>query len=375
MPLKINPDRNLLNTLLLNSVHGKYPRGIDSWVRATEAALRALTNREVSLIASLGLPSWELPAYLAGAFGMKVILVVPGPEMTPGGPQYEMLLEDFNLDREKTRMAFTGAGPEKDLMVRRDRLVFELAEILYPISVRPGGRLAQLLEEYGGGRVQIRDDWQIKWQRGGWHPGYELGARALNPALRQIDSGWLFHWTRSNPGRWADEPPWQFYKALLAEPETYVRHARSTLARIVSHRCLLGSSWNMPGGQAAVSFTALSPAESVGLMRWRRRYTRYSFEPYGLAFRCKSLTKLGAKPVEYYQPGRKPAKRRETLFYQSMGRVGNWKAEKEWRLPGNLNLERIPESDMLIIVPDREEKTELEQQLKVPWQIFNLFEK
>ena len=127
----------------------------------------------------------------------------------------------------------------------------------------------------------------------------------------------------------------------------------------------------MPGGQAAVSFTALSPAEAVPLMRWRKRYTRYSFEPYGLAFRCKFLTKLGARPVEYYQPGRKPTKERETLFYQSMGRVGDWKAEKEWRLPGNLDLEQIPESDMLIIVPDREEKTKLERQLKVPWQIFN----
>jgi len=364
-----------LNILLLNSVHGKYPRGKDPWIRATEAALKTLAGRENSLIASPGLPSWELPAYRAGTFGMKLILVVPGAEMAPGSREYEMLLKDFRLDRKKTRIEFTGAGPEKDLMAARDRLAFELAEIIYPVSVNPGGRLARLLEDYAGGRAEIRRDWQIGWQRGGWHPGCEIQNRTLNPALGRTNQGWLFHWTRTNPGRWADESPWQFYKALLAEPETYVRHARYTLARIVSQRCLQASSWNMPGGRPAVSFTALSPAEALRLMRWRRRYTRYSFEPYGLAFRAEILTKLGAKPVEYYQPGRKPAGRCETLFYQSMGRLGDWKAEKEWRLPGNLSLERIPRSDMLIIVPDPEEKTGLERRFEVPWQVVNLFEK
>ena len=364
-----------MNILLLNSVHGKYPRGTDPWIRATQAALEALANPKDSLIASLGLPSWELPAYLAGTFGMKLILVVPGGETAPGSGEYETLLEDFKLDRKKTRMEFTGAGPGKDLMTARDRLAFELADIICPVSVRPSGRLARLIEEYAGGGAEIRRDWQIDWQRGGWHPRCELEGRVLNPALSRIDQGWLFHWTRSNPGRWADEPPWQFYRALLAEPETYVRHARSTLARIVSRKCLRASSWNMPGGQPAVSFTALSPAQTLPLMRWRRRYTRYSFEPYGLAFRAEILTKLGAKPVEYYQPDSKPAGRGETLFYQSAGRVGDWEAEKEWRLAGNLNLEHIPLPDMLIIVPDPDEKKKLERQLRVPWQTVNLFEK
>jgi len=364
-----------LNVLLLNSVHGKYPRGIDPWIRATKAALETLSHRDVSLIASLGLPSWELPVYLAGAFGMNLILVVPGDEIASGGAQYKRLLEDFRLDREKTRMEFTGSGPEKDLMAVRDRLAFELAGIIYPVSVRPGGRLAGLLEDCRSGQAEICRDWQIEWQRGGWHPGYDLQSSPLNPALGRIDRGWLFHWTRSNPGRWADEPPWRFYKALLARPEAYARHAGTTLARIVSQRRLAASSWNMPGGRAAVSFTALSPAETLPLMRWRRRYTRYSFEPYGLAIRRRVLEKLGAGPVEYYQPGEKPPEERESLFYQSMGRVGDWKAEKEWRLPGDLNLEHIPRSDMLLIVPGPEEKAKLERQLKIPLQIFNLFEK
>jgi len=337
------------------------------------AALDFLARKDIRLISSLGLPSWELSTYLAGRQGIELELIVPGPRFPEPGEQCERVLSDFRLDPGKTRLIFTGEGPPKSLLSLRDRLALEQAEVVYPVSLRPGGRLEKLLAECENGTIEIREEFRIDWSRSGWRPKYDFQARGLNPELKELDSGWLIHWTHSTPGRWPDEEPWRFYHDMLARPQNYVRDARSTLKRIVEQGILRGSAWKMPHSRKAVSLTALSPAASVPLMRWRKRYLRYSLEPFGLAFRCETTKSLGARPVRYFDPECRPRDQSERLFYQSAGRIGDWTLEKEWRFPGDLRLEHFSGDDLVLIAADPAQTAGLRRELNPRFRIMPLF--
>ncbi|MEA1996808.1 MAG: hypothetical protein U9N45_04190, partial [Gemmatimonadota bacterium] len=172
--------------LLLNSACGKYPRGRDPWVRATVAALDTLASRgDISLVSSLGLPSWELTTFLAGKLGTRLDLIVPGSEFeVPGSEEYNRLLEDFGLDGRKTVFHFTGAGSPGERMAGRDRMAFELAGEVCLVSIRPRGRLERLICEHEGcARLEFCDEFRIEWQDTQWRPRYDFEGRTLNPEL------------------------------------------------------------------------------------------------------------------------------------------------------------------------------------------------
>ena len=77
----------------------------------------------------------------------------------------------------------------------------------------------------------------------------------------------------------------EFYRDLLASPGSYVRSARNTLMRMLAERIIRGSTWKIPGGELAVSFTALPPPDTLPLMRWRKRYVS---RPKPLLAKCTS---------------------------------------------------------------------------------------
>ena len=128
----------------------------------------------------------------------------------------------------------------------------------------------------------------------------------------------------------------------------------------------------LPEGVRAVAFTALSIGEALGLMRWRQRYVRYTFEPFGLAIRRSALIELGAKQVSYSKiqvgaihelpllQGTGSKKKtsisdKDRIFIHAAGEKTDWTREKEWRIRGDLSLDTIDSRDMLALVPD--EKT------------------
>lgn len=359
--------------LLLNSAQGKYPRGDDTWVKATANALENLRDKSVRLLASVGLNVWELMSYLGSKLGLEIELIVPGTEDEEGWGSFSKALKALSLDKERTRPVFAGRRSVRDFFTMRDRLAFELADVVYPISVRPGGRLDALLEEFSNSGKEVCDQFRIKWSRVSWTPSYCFPMEKLNPELQLFERGWLTHWTHTWPGAWPGEEPWEFYRDMLADRGNYVRDAKQTLKRIIGEGLLRGSSWKMPSGESAISFTALSPAEAIGLMRWRKRYTRYSLEPYGLVFRQESLEGQGARPVHYLRPRDPVPSGEERLFTQSAGRKGNWVVEREWRLKGDLKLEEFTREELVLITEDSEISEVFRTKFSPIWEVIPLF--
>jgi hypothetical protein len=79
---------------------------------------------------------------------------------------------------------------------------------------------------------------------------------------------------------------------------------------------------------------------------------RWSFEPYGIAVLKKPLLDLGAKPVIYGDEKmfEDLSDDRKHLFQIRKRTGSDWSLEREWRLPGDFSLQRVPRDAITIIV-------------------------
>jgi hypothetical protein len=131
---------------------------------------------------------------------------------------------------------------------------------------------------------------------------------------------------------------------------------------------LRGSSWKIGAHTPVVALTELSLMESLKLMRWRSRWSRWSLEPYGIAIHKNAAESLGIRPVRYVDS--KEWTRvldHEKPFTHSKGTNADvWPAEREWRLVGDLSLERISAEDLRIITRGREELARLKPDCPYP---------
>jgi len=339
-----------MRALVLNSAHGKYPRGSEAWVRTTVDAVNDLAGRGYSFVCGTEPMPWSLTAFLAGESGADILLLVAGDETDDGIRHYETIMTDIGLDPARTTPLFLGKGTgnrPKESWRRRDRIAIRCADTICPVSIRPGGRLDTLLAGYSGGG-RITDDFRIERFVSAREKRYDFSTREINTP----PSGeWLVHWTRTSAGPWPGERSCDFFRDMLERPNIYVRSAAETLIRILKEGVIRGSSWRMPRNETAVSFSALQLEQAPCLMRWRKRYVRYSFEPYGIGIRRASLTAAGAGQVDYAANKRSPGKK-NTLLSQSPGERGDWKREQEWRVPGDVVLDSFSTDDIVAIAPD-----------------------
>ncbi|MFC1694378.1 hypothetical protein ACFL1R_12845 [Candidatus Latescibacterota bacterium] len=342
-----------MNVLILNSAQSKYPVGNDQWVKGTIRAMQSLkTNNIHSHILCSTEPSpWNLVTYLAGKSSMKVKLIIKSKEDKSGRIEFSRLIEEYTLNENLTQPIFLGEGSSghpKELWPKRDRLALTLADEVYPVSIRPGGRLDTLLREIPF-TAKVRNDFRIDWTK----PGRRLVYNFENSPVNLLPPGeWLIHWTHTSPGPWQGEKAWEYYRDLVASPENYVRSAQETLIRIITEQKIRSTTWRFPDNEPAVSFTSLDPGDAVKLMRWRKRFVRYSFEPFGIGIKKSILVKMGAGEVTY-RNGRSCLATPNRFFSQSAGKQGDWTREKEWRIRNDLCLGVVECKEMIIIVPDK----------------------
>jgi hypothetical protein len=105
-----------------------------------------------------------------------------------------------------------------------------------------------------------------------------------------------------------------------------------------------------------VSFTGAKINDFEKLMRWRKRYTEMSFEPYGIGIEKNYALLNGISKVKYLPIGEmKNIKIFERWKYQSPGKKGDWLLEDEYRYNGDVDISLMPSDKIICICPYKNE--------------------
>ena len=349
---------------ILNSRQTKKPLGSDEWVQASYRAVKDIVANDSAIITSIGMNTWEFLVWAVGDCGGYQIILIPVDDHDDEDEIREDMLSHFKLDSSKTGFMFYKSAKKgsrhKSAWNERDRLVVSLANQLYPVSVRENGNLERLMREDPSKMSTASLTYCIKYNPETAPEKVFLTTAELRPEVRKMSWNYLTHFTRSTYVPWPGEDASDFYRAIYNSGNSYPRSAYESLKHIAAVQKIWGSFHHIRGGHKVVAFTELAPVEAIRLIRWRRRYVRWSFEPYGLALDKDYALQVGIRPVIYDTPDRyKHLDDREKPFYQNPGdKNGDWEPEQEWRYYGNLMLENIPPDKIRLIVRNKSDRIE-----------------
>jgi hypothetical protein len=163
----------------------------------------------------------------------------------------------------------------------------------------------------------------------------------------QNDFAWgdyLFHYTRACPGPWPGQTYHEYLVSLLDGHPLSGHSALETLIRIIEERLIRAGARMVRGPVEVISWSSHPPQELFLLRKWNRALVRWTVEPYGVAVRRDVLRSLGAKPAIYgseqiYPRLAEPERYRFQLSRSTPS--ASWKHEREWRLRGDLALDKI----------------------------------
>lgn len=348
----IGPDdlRRGPKAAVLNSRQSKFPVGADPWVAATVRAVASLRERGWTLVASLGLHTWELALTVVSRLQQKTIVIVPG-RIDDRMSAMEDIRRRFGLDPGATGFGFLHHrenNPPKRAWPARDAAVARLADRLLPVSVRPGGTMAALLDLH---RHKVDPAFVTPYDKTP-RPRPRYDAAALDA---DVDwNRWLIHFTRTCAGPWPDETDFDYYDAVIASTDEYCRSARKTLMHILETGVIRASADNIRGRFPVVPFAGVDPDTAPGLFRYRPRLVNPGLEPYGIAVRKDAALALGLRPVTYGLPEQYDRLApMDKPYFQHRGRFASqWMIEHEWRRIGDFPLDAVRPEHRRIIVPD-----------------------
>ncbi len=332
---------------IVNSRQSKRPCRRDPWVEGTCRAVTAYAERGAVFITSVGMNTWELAVYLVGKLGGRQVILTE-PSCEPGE-----IISSFELDPKRTLILGpfdSGRRVVIDSPHARDELAVSLADVVVPISIRPQGFFEKTLGAASSRGRAVDTLYATTFSPATDQPHYDFKAHRFNPALA-VSWDYLTHWTRSHHGPLPGETAASFYRDLL-ESNEYPRSALRVLQRIVREGCIRASDRFIRGGYAVVSLTAHDPITATKLMRWRRRYVYYNFEPYGIAVTREAALTHGVRPVVYGDDSVFEALiESDRPFFQKAGsKVADWTPEAEWRHRGDFLLSDLPKDQVRVFV-------------------------
>ncbi len=337
-------------TLIANSSQSKWPSGSDPWVKATLKAVDKCSKRGDEIIASVGTSSWELPLWRAASNGTKLHMICPISAEVDREQYKTYIMREFAIDSNQAQWQWieTNTRRRTSGWRARDRMAVKLADRIEVICVRASGRLATEIAQYKkGGKSQVpyvRRKRCASWQQ-----------RLPNQLAPIWPDGALVHLTRSSDGPWPQETKRSYYEAIV-ESMAYPRSGYDTLRRIVLGGRIIGTRFRSPQNTPRVCLTACTPREAAALIRFRARYARYSFEPYGIAIDRSAAMAAGARPVVY------GSNARTSVFGQGSGKQGIWEKEREWRVMGDLELTHLKHRDVIVVTSTQAEAQRLGRQ-------------
>jgi hypothetical protein len=345
--------------LILNSRQSKIPTGADQWIQNSFRAVQEAIARGHVIISSIGMNTWEFLVWAAGYNLGRQIIVVP---VDGRDDEYEIkadIIRDFGLEESRTGFMFFRAVKKgiraKSAWAERDRIAVSLANQIYPISIRKGGNLERMFKnnpaKISTAQLAFSTDYNPHIRRS----KVAIREEELTACVRGMKWDYLTHYTRTAHAPWPGETSADFYRAIYDSCACYPRTALETLKRIVSDKQIWASYYHIRGGHKVVSFTELHPREAINLIKWRPRYVRWNFEPYGIAINKTYALSMGVRPVIYEPPEKYYELADEDKpFYQNPGeKGGEWEPEKEWRHHGNLDLTSIPPQNILLLVRNK----------------------
>ncbi len=352
---------------ILLSRQPKHPHGGLPWVRNTVAAVVSAGTRGYTVLTSTGMNTWELVLAAAHANGFPVELLIATIDGEDRTGMSADIMEQFELSASLTKFTFldsrTGISTPQG---ERDQTIVAVADLLLPVSIRPGGRMESLLIESERKGKAVDRTYQVPYESRHDRLAYAVSTTALRHSAVEAGADFLIHWTRTASSRWPDELAIDFYRAVI-ESEVYPRSVFHTLTHILTTRHLSASRRHMPRNIATVSFTGLTVAESLPLMRWRAKYAEMSFEPYGIGIRRDAARQIGIYPLQYYDPTVAfTACHVEPWLTQSIGAKTDWRQEREFRHKGDLNLKSVSNDKLIAFCPTQKEAAMLEGMAGIP---------
>ncbi|MCP4583011.1 MAG: hypothetical protein GY839_15490 [candidate division Zixibacteria bacterium] len=340
--------------VILNSRQTKTPCGNDPWISGTAKAVRYAVDNGQTLVTSTGMNTWELICWATGYFSGDQVIVSSIKSADEIDQTIENIINDFGLKANHTGWIFYEATAKarsaKVDWPTRDKLAISLAENILPISVRSGGNLDRLIKRYSTDNKKIITDFRTQYMIK--RRDMEFKPDQIKTSIPRRKWDYITHWTRTCHGRWPGESSASFYNRLLKSNDRYPNCGLATLKNIIEERTIRASANNLRHNLKGVAFSSLHPQDVLPLMRWRKRFVRWNFEPYSIAISRQAAVKAGIQPVIYGKP-ELYARLAESdkPYFQSEGvDGGDWREEKEWRYLGDFDLSAIRCEDIMVIV-------------------------
>lgn len=274
----------------------------------------------------------------------------------------------------------------------------DLASVLVAVAVRPGGRMVELGLRHLAAGKPILAVLPPPGETGceGNHRLMQAGARGVviphppAPASPPIQSNddptaiaaaqhwpielppdrFLWHYTRPWPGPWPNQC-WCDYVGSLRERRPGCRHsAADAVANILAGNRINGGDRIIRGRIPVVCLTSQGPDRIGPLRRYRRGLGRWDFPSVCLGIERVAAEFLGARPVVYGSDAdyaTLPIDQR-FLFQRAESRRagGDWRSEREWRIEGSIDLASIGRHELVVVVDNAADWSQLEQLGRCP---------
>jgi len=351
-----------------------------------------------TFVASTGTLTYDLVSAFARAASSPLLHVMPdGLTCRPASGDHAPWQTRHPFVTAVSCLAGRRRCPKNVRWTCRDRMAAHLADIHIVLELRPSSRLARILVEQhrrspravlilqgahdgdsprsGNGEFAERLPVKPLWFHLGKSLREEAGPRTKaavrTPAVRRDAAPcwaeYLYHYTRVCNGPWPGQNHQRYCISILRGDPLASHSALATLARILNERRIRAGHRRVRGKEPVVSLTSRPPADLHLFRRWNRSQARWTLEPYGIAIRRTILRAMGAKPTIYgddcvYEKLGPTDRHR----FQSRGKRNTWVIEREWRLKGDLYLERLSVEDYFVFVPNAAEAERLSLLARLP---------
>jgi hypothetical protein len=373
---------------VLNSRKSRRVSPYDRWLSLTEWCVRQAVEQGYVIVSSLGIMTYDWVCFLARI--MKSPLIIVCDDVLPWMKDekrkdsfFDFYGDLFDPDRTLFLSPFdcTKALMTRDRLPIRDASIVALADKLWIAEIRRDGNMEHLIgkvteksafspdvvtahgeaEVIAFKKIALHKAGSGQYVKNALEPDTDAPSMTLSVPLQAEEpltlldgERYLIHFTRARPGPWPGQTMYNYLESLWMRRDSAAHTAFDTLGRILSERRIRGSSRLVRGPDPVVSFTACAPKEIVEMIHWNPALVRWSFEPYGIALSKKALIHAGAEPVIYargHEYAQLPLEKRYR-FQIHEPPDKDWTREKEWRIKGDLYLDRFSRDDLIVVLPD-----------------------